>query len=149
MSSKSYSVAGTSNLNGVVKARFANSLSERIKILTKSGHIDINLIELPSAMTKEQASNHLATLYTAGTPEHAAVSNKIDSITVKSRRTDKRDALQNEPVVKTPTPKATKASKTPVVNAKSAPAAKRVRPSRSKAAVAARAAEAEAVAIQA
>ena len=52
---KTFTVAGTSNLNGVVKFRFANDLKSRIKVLQRNGHTDINLIELPTEMTKEQA----------------------------------------------------------------------------------------------
>jgi hypothetical protein len=52
---KLFTVAGTSNLNGVVKFRFANDLKGRIKVLAKNGHTDIQLIELPEAMTKERA----------------------------------------------------------------------------------------------
>jgi hypothetical protein len=52
---KLFTVAGTSNLNGVVKFRFANDLKGRIKVLAKNGHTDIRLIELPEAMTKERA----------------------------------------------------------------------------------------------
>jgi len=50
---KTFSVAGTAkNPNGTVKARFANDLVARIKILNKAGCTDINLVELPRAMTK-------------------------------------------------------------------------------------------------
>jgi hypothetical protein len=143
MSSKMYTVAGTSNINGVVKARFANNLAERVALLEKNGQTEINLIELPHAMSKEDASKHLATLYTEGTPEYAAVTGKLDSIAVKARRVEKRNALKTAPKAKTAV---AKSAKTPVVQAKSA-SAKRVRPSRSKAAVAAReAAVAEAIA---
>ena len=52
---KLFTVAGTSNLNGVVKFRFANDLKSRIKVLQRNGHTDVNLVELPEAMTKERA----------------------------------------------------------------------------------------------
>jgi hypothetical protein len=46
-------VAGTAiNADGTVKARFANDLVARIKILNKAGCTEINLVELPRAMTK-------------------------------------------------------------------------------------------------
>lgn len=54
MSNKLFTVAGTSNLNGVVKYRFATSLA-REGVLRKCGHTDIKLVELPNAMTKEEA----------------------------------------------------------------------------------------------
>ncbi len=57
---KLFTVAGTAkNPNGTVKARFANDLVARIKILNKAGCTDINLIELPKAMTKLEALQHL------------------------------------------------------------------------------------------
>lgn len=51
---KTFSVAGVSTLNGVTKVRFANDYVNRFKILAKNGHIDINLIELGSELTKAQ-----------------------------------------------------------------------------------------------
>ena len=56
---KTFTVAGTSNLNGVVKFRFANDLKSRIKVLERNGHTEINLVELPTEMTKEQAIQFL------------------------------------------------------------------------------------------
>ncbi len=54
MTPKTFSVAGTSNLNGTVKVRFANTL-ERVKVLDRNGHTDINLIELGSELSKADA----------------------------------------------------------------------------------------------
>lgn len=59
---KLFTVAGTSNLNGVVKFRFANDLKSRVKVLERNGHTEINLIELPAEMTKEAAIAYLETL---------------------------------------------------------------------------------------
>jgi hypothetical protein len=56
--SKLFTVAGTSNLNGIVKFRFANSLN-RVTVLRKCGHTDIKLIELPQAMNKEDATAYV------------------------------------------------------------------------------------------
>lgn len=56
---KLFTVAGTSNLNGVVKFRFANDLKSRIKVLQRNGHTEINLVELPTEMTKAQAIQFL------------------------------------------------------------------------------------------
>jgi hypothetical protein len=52
---KLFTVAGTAAQDGVTKVRFANDLVARIKILTKAGCTDINLIELPNPMTKLEA----------------------------------------------------------------------------------------------
>ena len=57
---KTFSVAGTAkNADGTVKARFANDLVARIKILNKAKCTDINLVELPRAMTKLEALQYL------------------------------------------------------------------------------------------
>ena len=52
--SKTYSVAGTSTLNGITKIRFANDFVSRLKILFKNGHDNVELIELGSELTKAQ-----------------------------------------------------------------------------------------------
>ena len=52
---KTFSVAGTSRLpNGTVKGRFAKDFVQRIKILAKNGHTELELIELGEEMTKAQ-----------------------------------------------------------------------------------------------
>jgi len=57
---KLFSVAGTAtNPDGTTKARFANDLVARIKILNKAGCTNINLVELPQAMTKLDALKYL------------------------------------------------------------------------------------------
>lgn len=58
---KLFTVAGTSNLNGEVKVRFGNDLVARIKVLHSRGNTDVNLIELPSPMTKLDALLYLQT----------------------------------------------------------------------------------------
>lgn len=51
---KVFSHAGVSRLNGVMKARFAND-AMRVKVLTKSGHTDIDLVEFLEPLSKEAA----------------------------------------------------------------------------------------------
>ena len=51
---KQFTVAGVSTLNSVTKYRVANSL-KREAVLKKSKHTNIKLIELPNAMTKDEA----------------------------------------------------------------------------------------------
>jgi hypothetical protein len=51
--SKTFKVIGVSTLAGKTKVRFANDLATRIKNLVKGGHTNIELFELPEAMTKE------------------------------------------------------------------------------------------------
>ncbi len=58
--SKTFTIAGTSNLNGKVKFRFANgTLKHREQVLTRNGHTEIKLVELPRAMGKEDARSFL------------------------------------------------------------------------------------------
>jgi len=53
---KLFSVAGTSALEGVVKFRVANgSAAARTKVLARSGHTDIKLVDLAKPMSKEAA----------------------------------------------------------------------------------------------
>jgi len=51
--SKTFKVIGVSTLKGKTKVRFANDLATRIKNLVKNGHTNVELFELPEAMTKE------------------------------------------------------------------------------------------------
>ena len=73
---KLFTVAGTATQNGVTKARFANDLVARIKILNKAGCTDINLVELPQAMTKLQALQYLQEQGLSGDAGYA-VANKL------------------------------------------------------------------------
>ena len=74
---KLFTVAGTAtNPNGTVKARFANDLVARIKILNKAGCTDINLMELPKAMTKLEALQFLTEQGVTGDAGYA-VANKL------------------------------------------------------------------------
>lgn len=59
---KLFTVAGTTQQNGVTKVRFANDKVARFKIFSKNGDTDINLVELPKEMTKIDALRYLATL---------------------------------------------------------------------------------------
>ena len=77
---KTFTVAGTAtNPDGTTKARFANDLVARIKILNKAGCTAINLMELPTAMTKLQALQYLQEQGVAGDAGDAgyAVANKL------------------------------------------------------------------------
>ena len=51
---KTFSVAGTSTLNGVTKVRFANDYVGRFKVLIKNEHENIELIELGGEFTKAE-----------------------------------------------------------------------------------------------
>jgi len=83
---KTFTVAGTAtNADGTVKARFANDLVARIKILNKAGCTDINLMELPKAMTKLEALQHLQSLGQTGDAGYA-VANKLAEKTRIAKR---------------------------------------------------------------
>ena len=104
---KTYTVAGTSKHNGAFKVRFANDIM-RTKNLTKSGHTDIVLVDLPKAMLKRDAVEYIATL-----DEFANVGSKSAIM----------DYLDRNEVASTATAPAVKATKAtgPVVK-KAAPA---------------------------
>jgi hypothetical protein len=74
---KLFTVAGTATHNGVTKARFANDLVARIKILNKAGATNINLVELPTPMTKLEALQYLQTQGITDGDAGYAVSNKL------------------------------------------------------------------------
>ena len=57
---KTFTFAGISTLNGTVAYRFANG-ADRVKVLAKNGHIDIDLRSLPEPMTKAAAIEWLGT----------------------------------------------------------------------------------------
>jgi len=60
MTSKTYSVAGVSTLpSGATKIRFANDFVSRFKNLVKSGHTNIELIELGGEFTKAEIAKIL------------------------------------------------------------------------------------------
>lgn len=60
---KTYTLAGTSHYKGETAYRFATKkLGVRVGVLKRNGHTKINLVELPSEMTKVEAVAHLATL---------------------------------------------------------------------------------------
>ena len=78
MTEKTFTVAGTAkNADGTVKARFANDLVARIKILNKAGCTDINLVELPREMTKLEALQYLTEQGITEGDAGYAVANKL------------------------------------------------------------------------
>jgi hypothetical protein len=57
MSTKLFTIAGYSNLNGRVKLRVATgTVARRTAVLKSAGHTEINLVELPSPMTRADAA---------------------------------------------------------------------------------------------
>lgn len=83
---KTFTVAGTAtNADGTAKARFANDLVARIKILNKAGCTDINLMELPKAMTKLEALQYIQSQGVTGDAGYA-VANKLAEKTKIAKR---------------------------------------------------------------
>jgi hypothetical protein len=83
---KTFTVAGTAtNADGTAKARFANDLVARIKILNKAGCTDINLMELPTAMTKLEALQYIQSQGVTGDAGYA-VANKLAEKTKIAKR---------------------------------------------------------------
>ncbi|MCX7593772.1 MAG: hypothetical protein N2235_08430 [Fischerella sp.] len=94
--SETFKVGGVSRLNGQVKVRFANDLT-RVKNLAKSGHTDIELLELPSAMTKAEVVKHLMTTDLYKNPEYQAV---IDAADAKYNAAPKQPRIKAEKTAK-------------------------------------------------
>lgn len=82
---KSFRVAGVSAVKGQYKVRFANDMS-RVKVLIKTGHTDIELVELPSAMSKSEVASYLKTTELMNNPVYAQA---IDAADVKYNQTEK------------------------------------------------------------
>jgi len=61
MTDKRFKYAGVSLFCGRTKIRWANDPA-RIKLLNKQGHTNLDLVELPYAMTKAEAVKHLHTI---------------------------------------------------------------------------------------
>jgi hypothetical protein len=74
---KLFTVAGTAtNPDGTTKVRFANDLVARVKILTKAGCTNIELVELPEPMTKLAALEYLQAQRKSG-DEGYVIANKL------------------------------------------------------------------------
>jgi hypothetical protein len=59
MANQTFKVAGITTHNGSTKVRFTDDMVRRIKQFTKGGASRIDLIELPSEMTKVEALKYL------------------------------------------------------------------------------------------
>jgi hypothetical protein len=69
MSGTTYTIAGYSTKNGQRKFRVANgSAAARAAVLRRDGHTEITLVDLPNAMTREQAEAHMAAKVTPAAP---------------------------------------------------------------------------------
>ena len=92
---KTFTVAGISTLNGKTKIRFANDVM-RIKILAKNGHTNVELVELPHAMTKPEIVAHLKSIGFAGMTEEVQA-----ALALILKRNPVEAATTNTPVAET------------------------------------------------
>ena len=100
---KLFSVAGTAtNPDGTTKARFANDLVARHKILNKAGCTDINLIELPHAMTKLQALQFLQEQGITDGDAGYAVANKLAEKTKIAKKGELKVSVSSVKATKAP-----------------------------------------------
>ena len=103
---KLFTVAGTAtNPDGTTKARFANDMVARVKILAKAKCSNINLVELPRAMTKLEALQYLQEQGQTGDASYA-VANKLAEKTKIAKRGEIKVAAK---------PKAVKSKQTTAV----------------------------------
>jgi hypothetical protein len=119
MSNKTFTFAGVSRLNGVIKARFAND-QMRVKVLINGGHKDIDMTELMSPMTKAEAVTALlkANFDNGNAEIRAALEAELDKRAPKAASKDKpKKEAKKAPKPKTPA----KAITLDTIKAKAAP----------------------------
>lgn len=100
---KLFKVAGVSAVKGQYKVRFANDMA-RVKVLIKTDHTDIELMELPRAMTKGEIATFLKT---SSLMDKAVYAHAIEAADAKYNG-EVKPAVAKVKVVKTSKPKATK-----------------------------------------
>ena len=81
MAKQTFKVAGITTHNGNTKVRFTDDMVRRIKQFTKGGATRIDLVELPSEMTKIEALQYLAA--------HAEFQSAGDQATIADSLADK------------------------------------------------------------
>ena len=92
---KLFTVAGTAtNPDGTTKVRFANDLVARIKILNKAGCTNVNLVELPTPMTKLEALKYLADQGITQGDAGFAVANKLAEKTKVAKKAEVKVAVK-------------------------------------------------------
>ena len=104
---KTFTVAGTSILNGVLKARFANDIAARDSILKRNGHVEVKLMTLPQEMTKEQAVRFLSShkdfedinsqaVITAWLAKNTKAAPAVDAVEEAPKKTKKTKASKSQ-----------------------------------------------------
>lgn len=106
MTDKTFTYAGVSTCDkGNTKVRFTNDLATRIKILTKGGHDDIDLRELPTAMTKPEACSFLMEQEGFEGTQRMAVEDGNDNYNVVRVTKAKANAVSTPTATKAPAKK--------------------------------------------
>ena len=99
MAKQTFKVAGLTTHNGNTKVRFTDDMVRRIKQFTKGGASRIDLVELPSEMTKIEALNHIAKLEMfASAGDQATIA---DTLTDKLKEANKGTVKVKVKVAKT------------------------------------------------
>ena len=80
MHNNTFTVVGTSVLNGVCKIRFANGLTKRIRVLARNGHSNIALVEC-DAVFKLDAAKYALTQEQFTEEQRAVIAAYINSNT--------------------------------------------------------------------
>jgi hypothetical protein len=87
MANQTFKVAGITVHNGNAKVRFTDDMVRRVKQFGKGGATRIDLIELPSEMTKLEALKYLSTHTTFQSAEDQATI--ADAITDRTKEANK------------------------------------------------------------
>lgn len=96
MTEQLFKVAGITTHNGNSKVRFTDDLIRRVKQFTKGGATRIDLMELPSAMTKLDALKYLQA--------HSDFQNPVDQSLIGDAIADREKAPKGEVKVKAAKP---------------------------------------------
>ena len=98
MAKETFKVAGITTHNGNTKVRFTDDMVRRIKQFTKGGASRIDLVELPSEMTKIEALNHIAKLEMfANAGDQATIA---DTLADKTKEANKGNVKVKVPKIK-------------------------------------------------
>jgi hypothetical protein len=101
MANQTFKVAGITTHNGNTKVRFTDDMVRRIKQFTKGGASRIDLVELPSEMTKVEALKHIATLEMFASPgDQATIADTLaDKVKEGSKGTVKVTKAKAKPSI--------------------------------------------------
>ena len=104
--SKTFTHAGVSTLDGVTKARFCND-ALRQKVLIKNGHTNIDIVELMSPMTKEDAVAALlkANFDNGNKVVRAALEAEVEKRAPKAANKERKGNKETKKPQTAPTPK--------------------------------------------